>query len=1065
MSWRPRRSLVSVVFFLALASAGRASFACDEEIAADTVLRGGTLIDGTGAPLRRGDLAIKGDRIVAVGTFKTVAGAKVIDIAGMFVCPGFIDLHSHSDATLTKPGTRSNRNFLAQGVTTVVTGNCGGGPDSTLEYFQALEASGVGTNVIHLVPHGTVRRLVLKNENRAPTAAELDRMKNLVDQAMSAGAWGISTGLIYVPGMYARTDELTELARVVAAHGGIYASHIRDEGENLLPSISEAIAIGKSAGPPVHISHLKANRRPNWGKSAAACGLIEQARASGQRVTADQYPYAASSTSLSAMVIPDFALQGDTASFKKLAADPASGQRLRGGIAANLAKDDGGAAIRIARYPPKPGFIGKNILEIAQAERKSPVDVVIEIQEAGGAQAIHFGMSEDDVRSIMQKDYVATASDGSAHDPKGDDKPHPRNYGTFPRKLRYAFDEHVITIEQAVRSSAGLPARILGLKDRGTLAVGAKADVIVFDPKTFRDAATFESPKQYPHGLVHAYVNGVAAIAAGEFTDKLAGKVLRPATDGLADLAIRAGKAWTNDPEKPWAEGVAARGSKIIAVGSRGEIEGFIGPDTRVLDRPGSLLIPGLIDAHIHLAELGGRISEIDTRGLDSVAAIVQKVKERIDVDPSDSWVIGQNWDQSLWRENAFPTKGALDVVAPKRPVWLRRVDGHAGWANSEAMRRAGVDRSTREPASGRIVRDAKGEPTGVFIDGAMSLVAKAIPPLSIDELERRFLAAQAMVLAYGLTGVHDAGLSGSEIQALKHLDADHRLKLRVYGMALLPPRGELEMVKAPPAPAVAGSRFRLRAIKIFIDGAMGSRGALLFEPYHDDPSNRGLLLTDPELLESVTKQALATGWQVCSHAIGDRGNALVLDAYEKALASARPAGSPRLRIEHAQVVRREDLERFRRLGAIASMQPSHAIDDMRWAEARLGASRAQGAYAWRWFLDAGVPLAFGSDAPVETADPFYGIYAAVTRTDRNGSPAGGWHPEQVLSMDETLRAFTGGSARAAFDENVVGALKPGLQADMALLDRDLFTCEPKAILGARALVAVVAGEVVHEMR
>jgi predicted amidohydrolase YtcJ len=322
-------------------------------------------------------------------------------------------------------------------------------------------------------------------------------------------------------------------------------------------------------------------------------------------------------------------------------------------------------------------------------------------------------------------------------------------------------------------------------------------------------------------------------------------------------------------------------------------------------------------------------------------------------------------------------------------------------------------------------------------------------------------LAAQALCLQAGLTGVHDASLGRGDIAAFRELDREGKLKVRVYGMASTGARPEA--VSQRPEPAKPTDRFVLRAIKIFIDGAMGSRGGLLFEPYSDDPGNSGLLLTDPESLEATTETALRNGWQVCTHAIGDKGNDLVLSAYEAALRAVPEAKDPRLRIEHAQVVRRSDIARFRKWNIVASMQPSHSSDDMRWADARLGPDRVQGAYAWRWFLDGGVRVAFGSDFPVEIVNPFWGIYAAITRQDEKGYPEGGWHSDQRLSLDETLRAFTAESAYAAFEENRLGVLKPGMRADVIIVDRDLDRVPPIGVLKAKVLATMIDGEVVYE--
>lgn len=1040
------------------------SFVADENpVAADFVLKGATVIDGTGAPRRKADVAVKGDRIVAVGTFEVSTNTKVIHVDDLILAPGFIDLHNHSDTPIIKPETRANLNYQSQGVTTIVTGNCGGGALGVGNYLDTIDAKGAGTNVIHLVPLGSVRESVMGNAERRPTPDELTAMRNLVDRGMKAGAWGVSSGLIYMPGRYADTAELIALSKIAAKHGGIYASHIRDEGAGLVGSISEAIAVGEGAGLPVHISHLKATGKANWGLVKKACERIEAARKAGQAVTADQYPYVASSTSLAAMVIPHWALQGNKDDFAKLADDPVRGRRLRDEIQHELDDRDGGKSVRIARYAHKKTRVGRDLAAIAASEEISPIDLIIDIQRNGGAQAISFGMSEEDVRDVMKHDYVATASDGSAHLPNNGDQPHPRAYGTFPRKIRYAQDDQIITLEQAIRSSTGLPASILRIPDRGGIKVGAVADLVVFHPHQFRDIATFDQPTRYANGVRYLYVNGVAVIDDGKLTNVNPGRALRLRTDGPADLILGFGNVWTGDSRRPRAEAVASRDGRIVAVGSRAEVESTAGPTTRRIDRPGAFATPGLIDSHVHLSELGAGREEIDLRGVASLDEVARRVKEKIESLPGNGWITGQSWDQSLWPGGAFPTKATLDAVAPDRPVWLRRVDGHAGWANSEALRRAKISQTTKASSDGQILRDDEGEPTGVFIDGAMGLVAHAIPLATKAELSQRILEGQKIVVQAGLTGVHDAGVSPLEAEAYRDLDRMGKLKLRVYGMASLPDQGEVAFLKKAPVVPRKDARFSLRAVKIFVDGAMGSRGGLLFESYSDDPGNKGLLLIEPKTLEAITVEALRNGWQVCTHAIGDRGNALVLDAYESALKSVPHAADPRLRIEHAQVVRKDDVARFKVLEVIASMQPSHSSDDMRWADARLGPGRVDGAYAWRWFLDAGVPLAFGSDFPVEIVNPFWGIYAAITRQDEKGEPSGGWHPDQKMSLEETLKAFTAGSAFAAFAEDRLGILKEGMRTDLTVVDRDLFKSTPAEVLKAKVVMTIVDGEIVHE--
>jgi N-acyl-D-aspartate/D-glutamate deacylase len=497
-------------------------------VEADVVVRGATLYDGSGAAGVVGDVAVRGERIVAVGKFAVAGAPREIDGKGLVLAPGFIDLHTHSDYPLEKPATRANRNYLHQGVTTVVTGNCGAGPVDVASYFQGLESGKVGTNVIHQVPHNNVRRRVMKNANRAPTADELRKMEELVDRAMTDGAWGLSTGLIYNPGTYAKTDELIALAKVAARHGGFYASHIRDEGAGVLAAIDEALTIGREAGLPIHISHLKASGQRNWGKAADEVALIEKARKAGQTVSADQYPYIASSTSLSATVIPTSFREGEGKDYLNRLNDPQELARLRPLVAASLERRQNGKSIRIASYKAKPAWNGKDLAAIAALEKRPALDIVLEIERNGGAQIVNFGMSEEDVRLIMRQPFVATASDGASMVPSPGTVPHPRSYGCFPRKIgRYAIEDKIITLEHALRSCSGLPADILKLPERGYLKVGHYADVVVLDPKTFRDAATFDKPHQYAPGVRYLFVNGKLAIDDGKFTGVLAGKVLR----------------------------------------------------------------------------------------------------------------------------------------------------------------------------------------------------------------------------------------------------------------------------------------------------------------------------------------------------------------------------------------------------------------------------------------------------------------------------------------------------------------------------------------------------------
>lgn len=498
-----------------------------EPIDADVVLRGGTLYDGGGTEPATGDLAVKGDRIIALGSFETGKVGLEIDCQGLIIAPGFIDLHNHSDLQVVDRLTRANVNYLMQGCTTVVTGNCGFGPVEVAEYYQQIDAAGAGTNVAHLLPQGNLRETVLGSVQRAATAEEIAKMKELARRGMQDGAWGMSTGLIYVPSSFADTAELVEIASVVGQEGGIYASHIRNEGTGLLAAINEAIEIGRQAKTPVHVSHFKSSGREVWGLVRQAAAQIEAARQSGAVVTADQYPYIASSTSLDATVIPTWARAGGQKELVARLDDPEQSRRIREAIAQAVSRNDDGRRIRIARYAPRPKWAGKSLAEIAQSEQIDPVDAVIEITRGGGAAIVNFSMAEEDVRFVMTLPWVATASDGRAYLPGGD-RPHPRSYGTFSRKIgHYALAEKVLPLEKAIRSCAGLPADILRLPERGYLKVEYFADLVVFDPQSFRDEATFDDPHQISRGVKYVFVNGHPAVWRGSPTGALAGRALR----------------------------------------------------------------------------------------------------------------------------------------------------------------------------------------------------------------------------------------------------------------------------------------------------------------------------------------------------------------------------------------------------------------------------------------------------------------------------------------------------------------------------------------------------------
>jgi len=497
------------------------------ELQAQVVIRNAQVFDGSGEEAIVGDVLVTGNRIKALGKdLKVPAGTREIAASGLVLAPGFIDLHSHSDRSIVKDSGRQNLNYLAQGVTSVLTGNCASGPIDVATYYKTIDQDSAGTNVLHLVPQGSVRRAVLKNENRPASPKEIERMVALVEQGMRDGAWGMSTGLIYLPSSYASTDELVKLAEGVSRHGGIYASHIRNENTRLLEAVSEAITIGRRAKLPVHISHFKASGLQAWGLASEAIALVVEARKEGQQVTADQYPYTASSTSLGAMVMPaKYRSRDQLAAALK---DKQEAEQLKDAIRRGLRVRGEGSRLYVAGYKKNRNWQGKNLAELAKQEKKSALEIVLEIQQNGGASMVNFGMDEAEVRLIMQQSFVATASDGSARSLTDETQPHPRNFGCFPRKIgHYCLRGNVLPLAQAIRSASGLPADIIGLPERGYIRPGYCADLVLFDPKTFIDTATFAQPKQLATGVRYLWVNGELAIEKGKPTGKLAGRALR----------------------------------------------------------------------------------------------------------------------------------------------------------------------------------------------------------------------------------------------------------------------------------------------------------------------------------------------------------------------------------------------------------------------------------------------------------------------------------------------------------------------------------------------------------
>jgi len=531
----------------------------------------------------------------------------------------------------------------------------------------------------------------------------------------------------------------------------------------------------------------------------------------------------------------------------------------------------------------------------------------------------------------------------------------------------------------------------------------------------------------------------------------------RPAA--CADDVYVNGRIRTVDGSPGIVEAMAIREGRFLAVGGGKAVLEHRCDSTRVHDLGGRAVIPGLIDSHGHVLSLGLESTMLDLRGIRSPAEVASLVAERAKGSEEGAWILGRGWDQTLWEGGEFPDRGILDGAAPRNPVLLRRVDGHAAWVNTRALEAGGVGRDTPDPEGGRILRAEGGEPSGILLDAAadeiMTKVPKPTPGQKAEAIER----AGRRCLASGLTMVHDAGVDRDTLEVLRSLAGEGKLPMRVYAM-LSWDDPERDAVLSGGRVEVGG-RLWLRAVKLVADGALGSRGASLLEPYADDPGNSGILVMDPGDLREAIESIVERGFQPAVHAIGDRAVRNVLDIYEDVLRE-RPGQDLRLRIEHAQVVALEDIPRIGRLGVIASMQPTHATSDMRWAEDRLGPVRIEGAYAGRKMMAGGAAIAAGSDFPVEPPDPLFGIHAALTREDRTGSPRGGWRPGERMTIDEALRSFTIEGARASFTEAILGSIEAGKLADFVVLEDDIFSMEAARIHEARVAMTVVGGKVAY---
>ncbi|MFL5637942.1 MAG: amidohydrolase [Gemmatimonadaceae bacterium] len=537
-----------------------------------------------------------------------------------------------------------------------------------------------------------------------------------------------------------------------------------------------------------------------------------------------------------------------------------------------------------------------------------------------------------------------------------------------------------------------------------------------------------------------------------------------------ADLVLTNGRIYTVDNARPIVSALAVRGGRVLFIGSDAEARALAKPSTTVIDLNGAAVVPGFVDAHAHLLGLGNTLQRVNLAGSTSYDEVIARVKAWAREVAPDTWILGRGWDQNRWPTKEFPTHEALSSAFPNNPVVLTRIDGHALLANARAMQLAKVTASTPDPTGGRIIRLASGAPSGVFIDNAQSLVTRAIPQATKADKRKAILAAVAEANRWGLTGVHDAGEDVETVGIYEELARTGSYNLRNYVMLSDPgdPGSPTTMrnpyIQRGPQSALYDGHLWIRAIKLYADGALGSRGAALLAPYTDEPTNSGLLVSRPEHIRAWADSALRRGFQVNVHAIGDRGNRIVLDAFDSALKKF-PKADHRFRIEHAQVLSPADIPRFARLGVIPSMQATHQTSDMRWAEARVGPQRIRGAYAWRSLINTGVVIPNGTDFPVEEVNPLLTFHAAVTRQDPTNWPVGGWYPEQKMSREEALQSMTIWPAYAGFQESILGSLTPGKYADFVVLDRDVMSVPETEILRARVISTWIGGKRVYQAR
>lgn len=531
-----------------------------------------------------------------------------------------------------------------------------------------------------------------------------------------------------------------------------------------------------------------------------------------------------------------------------------------------------------------------------------------------------------------------------------------------------------------------------------------------------------------------------------------------------ADLVVTNGRIYTADGARPLVDAMAIRGGRVVFVGDRLGARALIGAHTRTLDLQGRTVIPGMTDAHAHVTGLGQSLLNVDLVGTASYQQVIDRVVERARNTPKGEWIIGRGWDQNDWGDTRWPTHEALSRAVPDHPVYLERVDGHAALVNALALQRANITKATRDPSGGSIERDAQGNPAGVFVDNAQALAERAIPAPTRAQVKNAIKLAIDEMHRWGLTGVHDAGASAAVLDLYEELGREGALNIRLYAMISDHAPTIEAWFKRGPQSGLHDGMLWVRSVKLYQDGALGSRGAALLEPYSDMATTSGLLVSAPEHIKEVATRALRAGFQVNTHAIGDRGNRLVLDSYAEAL-KAVPTADHRFRVEHAQILNYDDIPRFAELGVIPSMQASHQTSDMYWAGTRLGEGRLRGAYAWRSLLETGVVVPNGSDFPVEHVDPLISFKSAVSRQDARGWPAGGWYPEQRMTRDEALKSMTLWPAYAAFQESELGSLTAGKRADFVVLDMDIMRVPDGVLQDVRVLSTWVGGRSVYERK